>query len=207
MRFKSKLLVLMLLLTIAIVGCENKEKIENKSNTTQVEQTVNSFLSQIKAGQHKDAINDYVKGDTSEVIKEYERSIPNGLESIIKAQTSKLEYEIISSEVKDKVATVTTKIKSPSMEEIMNQSIFRIGQIMLNGKTINENINEIANVIIPKINDPSIKKYENIVDIKLTYNEQDKKWYINKDEEMLRKTINSVLGNIEEVMQKLKNIS
>ena len=118
MKFKSLILALILISILSIVGCENKQKSDNQANNTKIEQTVKSFLSQIKAGQYEDALKDHIKEDTTQVIKEYERNIPKGLEPILKAQTSKLEYEIISSKVEDKIATVTTKmLRSETWEQ------------------------------------------------------------------------------------------
>jgi hypothetical protein len=207
MKLKSTVLVLILISILGIAGCENQQKNNNQANTTKAEQTVNSFLSQVKTGDYKEALKYYIKEDTTQVIQEYEKTIPSEFETILKAQTSKLEYEIISSKVEDKIATVTTRIKSPDMEAVLNQSILKIGSIMLNGGSIDKNASEIANVVIPKIKDPSIKKYENEVDIILTYDEQDKNWYINNDEQMLKEIANSVFGNIEVVIQKLQNLS
>jgi hypothetical protein len=205
---KLKILVLIAItLMLGVVGCTDQQKTNDQANMTKAEQRVNSFLSQVKSGEYKDALQYYVKGDTTKVIEEYENNIPNGFKPILKAQTSKLEYEIVSSKVEDKIATVTTRIKSPSMESVFNRSTFEIGSIILNGKTIDENASKIANVVIPKINDSRIKKYENEVDITLIYDEQDKNWYIDNDEQMLREIANSVFGNVEAVIKKIQNLS
>ena len=126
---------------------------------------------------------------------------------------SKLEYEILSTEIEGDNAKVETKIKSPDLGSAMEDTIMEVIPKLLEdafNEAFNENAEdnfdeeatqkEIEETFINKINKDKLPMAENTVKIKLV--KRDKEWLIDLDKEFS----NALSGDLEKSLDGLDNI-
>lgn len=188
-------------LTISMTGCVKNHP----------QDTVESYLNAIKSGELGNLDEYLLEG--KEKNEEYEFILKDEFEQAMINAYSKLEYEILSTEIEGDNAKVEAKIKSPDLGSAMEDTIMEVIPKLLEdafNEAFNENAEdnfdeeatqkEIEETFTNKINKDKLPMVENTVKIKLV--KKDKEWLIDLDKEFS----NALSGDLEKSLDGLDNI-
>lgn len=183
---KSIGLMLILILVLGTVGCGKKPDL-----------TVKNFFEAVQKQDFKTA-STYVKNEDNKDNFKYDNADE---EKMIKAIFSKLSYEIVSSNVNGKNATVKTKVTAPDLSKIYGKVMGDMMADLLkdafsNEMTEDEVKQKFMKGFLDAVSDKDAPKTTTEVDIKLV---KDKEWLIEPSDELL----NAITGNLQKAVQEI----
>ncbi|AJA50032.1 hypothetical protein CPAST_c40020 [Clostridium pasteurianum DSM 525 = ATCC 6013] len=154
------------------------------------DESVKNFFEAAKKSDFTTMVN-YIKKDVNKSNFKYD---DKDQEKVIKSVFSKVSYEIVSSSVDGKNATVKTKVTSLDLPKIYGKTVSDLMPSLLASAFSNANSddakNQVIQTFINDLNDPNASKTTTEVDIKLVKDNKSG-WLIEPNDDL----VNAITGN------------
>lgn len=188
MNKKNSFISILLIIIISFVGC---------SSSLSPEQTVKTYFDSMKKLDFESA-NKLIDDPMDDFTFEDEQE-----EKMAKSFLSKIHYEIISSNIADKKATVKTKIIAPNLVKIVGKMIAELmpqlfALVFSNASDIDEQSEKLVKEYFENaLNDPNLPMTTSEIDILLVKNSNNT-WVINANDDLANAVTGNLARSIEE---------
>jgi hypothetical protein len=189
---KATIMFILVSLVLTLVACGPKP-----------DETVKNFFDAAKKSDFTTMANFIKKNGNKDTFKYDDKD----QEKVIKSVFSKVSYEIVSSTVDGKNATVKTKVTSLDLPKIYSKTVSDLMPSLFATSLSNPNSeentkNQVMQTFLNAINNPNASKTTTEVDIKLV--KEDKKgWLIDPNDDLL----NAMTGNFNKAFANSNNSS
>lgn len=184
-------IISIMLVMAALVGC---------SSAPPPSKVVENFFKALQENNYQE-IGKYIEGDTDKIGKFNNEDE----EKLTKAITSKLKYEIVSTENKGNEATVKVKVTAPDLLKITSKTISELMGIAF-ATAFSDDSQQLdmekltQQYFLNSVSDPNAPMVTTEVDIKLI--KKDNAWYIQANDDLL----NAITGNMAKAFGELQKI-
>lgn len=184
-------IISIMLVMAALVGC---------SSAPPPSKVVENFFKALQENNYQE-IGKYIEGDTDKIGKFNNEDE----EKLTKAITSKLKYEIVSTENKGNEATVKVKVTAPDLLKITSKTISELMGIAF-ATAFSDDSQQLdmekltQQYFLNSVSDPNAPMVTTEVDIKLV--KKDNAWYIQANDDLL----NAITGNMAKAFGELQKI-
>lgn len=184
-------IISIMLVMATLVGC---------SSTPPPSKVVENFFKALQENNYQE-IGKYIEGDTDKIGKFNNEDE----EKLTKAITSKLKYEIVSTENKGNEATVKVKVTAPDLLKITSKTISELMGIAF-ATAFSDDSQQLdmekltQQYFLNSVSDPNAPMVTTEVDIKLI--KKDNAWYIQANDDLL----NAITGNMAKAFGELQKI-
>ncbi len=180
--------MVILITSLSLIACSPKPN-----------DTMDSFLQNFKKQDFKTAMT-FVKGNDSSEALEFENEEEK---KIVEGVLSKLEYEILSTEVKGDTATAKVKITSCNLPKILSTTLAELMPTLFASAFSQENVDDakveamMMENLLNAINDP--KAPTTVAEINVELVKENNNWLIVPSEDLL----NALTGNLSKMSELL----
>lgn len=184
-------IISIMLVMATLVGC---------SSAPPPSKVVENFFKALQENNYQE-IGKYIEGDTDKIGKFNNEDE----EKLTKAITSKLKYEIVSTENKGNEATVKVKVTAPDLLKITSKTISELMGIAF-ATAFSDDSQQLdmekltQQYFLNSVSDPNAPMVTTEVDIKLI--KKDNAWYIQANDDLL----NAITGNMAKAFGELQKI-
>lgn len=184
-------IISIMLVMATLVGC---------SSAPPPSKVVENFFKALQENNYQE-IGKYIEGDTDKIGKFNNEDE----EKLTKAITSKLKYEIVSTENKGNEATVKVKVTAPDLLKITSKTISELMGIAF-ATAFSDDSQQLdmekltQQYFLNSVSDPNAPMVTTEVDIKLV--KKDNAWYIQANDDLL----NAITGNMAKAFGELQKI-
>ncbi len=159
--------------------------------------TVTVYLDSLKNGNNEESLN-YLKSDSDESLKEVFANENDATDEAFKKAYSKLEYNILNSEVDGGKAVVETEINAPDLGTIMAELFKEIIPLAF-ANAFNEDASDdemdklMDTMLIDKLNSDDIPMVKKTININLV--KEEGQWLIEPDDDFY----DAITGNLSSI--------